>query len=61
MGTNELLVQFYITCIRPITEDACLVFHSRQITDLMIWRWYKKYCYGLCELSFPNGFHITRP
>ena len=27
VGTKELL-QFYITCIRPITEYACPVFHN---------------------------------
>jgi hypothetical protein len=27
VGTKELL-QFYITCIRPITEYACLAFHN---------------------------------
>ena len=28
VGTKELL-QFYITCIRPITEYACPVFHNK--------------------------------
>ena len=33
VGTQELL-QFYITCIRPITEYACPAFHN-SLTDYL--------------------------
>ena len=33
VGTKELL-QFYITCIRPITEYACPVFHNSLTNNL---------------------------
>ena len=35
MGTKELL-QFYITCIRPITEYACPAFHNSLTMQLSI-------------------------
>ena len=31
LGSNEL-VQFYRTCIRPITEYACPIFHKQVLT-----------------------------